>query len=69
MGRYVNHNKCFVAIFHTVLHGSGDAGEVALQSEAKESVAGGVARKSTRTWAQQSGYEPEKIFNKVSGLL
>ena len=51
---------------HTVIHGSGDAGEVALQSEAKESVAGGVARKSTRMWAQQSGYEPEKIFNKVS---
>ena len=48
---------------------SGDAGEVALQSEAKDSTGGGVARKSTRMWAQQSGYAPEKIFNKVSGLL
>ena len=48
-----------------MLCGSGDAGEVALQSEVKESTTSGVARKSTRMWAQQTGYEPEKIFHKV----
>ena len=48
-----------------MLCGSGDAGEVALQSEAKESTTSGVACKSTRMWAQQTGYEPEKIFHKV----
>ena len=53
---------------YTTLCGSGDAGEVALQSEAKESTTSGVARKSTRMWAQQTGYEPEKIFHKVGRI-
>ena len=28
-------------------------------------VAGGIERKSTRVWAQESGYDAEKIFHKV----
>ncbi|XP_062545984.1 SUMO-activating enzyme subunit 2 [Armigeres subalbatus] len=40
-----------------------EAGESALSAEANEK--GNVNRVNTRTWAQQSGYDPEKIFNKL----
>ncbi|XP_014228552.1 SUMO-activating enzyme subunit 2 [Trichogramma pretiosum] len=39
------------------------AGEEALQKEANEQ--GNVDRVSTRTWAQSTNYNPEKIFNKL----
>lgn len=39
------------------------AGESALAAEANEK--GNVDRVNTRTWAQQSGYDAEKIFNKL----
>jgi len=42
----------------------GEAGRMALHSEANEAV-GGVERKSTRVWAEETGYNPEKLFNKV----
>ena len=41
---------------------SGDAGSVALESQADE--AGNVTRTSTRIWAQQSEYDPYKLFGK-----
>ena len=45
----------------------GEAGQQALDQEAKSSSAvGGIERKSTRTWAQDSGYDAVKLFNKVS---
>ncbi|XP_013404818.1 SUMO-activating enzyme subunit 2 isoform X1 [Lingula anatina] len=44
---------------------AGDAGKQALQSEAKEDTVGGIERKSTRIWAQETGYDPMKIFNKL----
>lgn len=40
-----------------------EAGESALAADANEK--GNVDRVNTRTWAQQSGYDPEKIFNKL----
>ncbi|XP_055540431.1 SUMO-activating enzyme subunit 2 [Wyeomyia smithii] len=40
-----------------------EAGETALAAEANEK--GNVDRVNTRTWAQQTGYDPEKIFNKL----
>ncbi|XP_021700868.1 SUMO-activating enzyme subunit 2 [Aedes aegypti] len=40
-----------------------EAGESALAAEANEK--GNVDRVNTRTWAQQCGYDPEKIFNKL----
>lgn len=40
-----------------------EAGESALSAEANEK--GNVDRVNTRTWAQQCGYDPEKIFNKL----
>lgn len=43
----------------------GDAGQKALQSQASEAV-GGIERKSTRVWAEESGYDSSKLFNKVS---
>ena len=46
----------------------GEAGQSALESDAKKGVTGGIERKSTRSWAQEIGYDPEKIFNKVSIL-
>ena len=47
----------------------GEAGKAALESEAKKGVTGGIERKSTRAWAMEIGYDPEKIFNKVSIVL
>ena len=44
----------------------GDAGITALQSGPSEAV-GGIERKSTRVWAEQTGYNPQKLFNKVCG--
>ena len=43
----------------------GDAGQTALQSEAKQDQVGGLERKSTRGWAQEIGYDAMKLFNKV----
>lgn len=40
-----------------------EAGESALSADANEK--GNVDRVNTRTWAQQCGYDPEKIFNKL----
>ncbi|XP_055637305.1 SUMO-activating enzyme subunit 2 [Toxorhynchites rutilus septentrionalis] len=40
-----------------------EAGESALAAEANDK--GNVDRVNTRTWAQQCGYDPEKIFNKL----
>lgn len=40
-----------------------EAGESALASDANEK--GNVDRVNTRTWAQQCGYDAEKIFNKL----
>ncbi|XP_053694308.1 SUMO-activating enzyme subunit 2 [Sabethes cyaneus] len=40
-----------------------EAGETALAEEANEK--GNVNRVNTRAWAQQTGYDPEKIFNKL----
>ncbi|XP_012940030.1 SUMO-activating enzyme subunit 2 [Aplysia californica] len=42
-----------------------DAGQTALESEAKEDTVGGIVRKSTRAWAMETGYDAEKIFNKL----
>ena len=46
----------------------GTAGEKAVQNQEKENVAGGIERASTRTWAEEIGYDPVKLFNKVSEL-
>ncbi|XP_064598991.1 SUMO-activating enzyme subunit 2-like [Liolophura sinensis] len=40
-----------------------EAGESALSSEAKTD--GGIERTSTRAWAKECGYSPEKLFNKL----
>ncbi|KAK7114229.1 hypothetical protein V1264_000319 [Littorina saxatilis] len=42
-----------------------EAGQSALQSEAKTDEIGGIERKSTRVWAMNTGYDPEKLFNKL----
>lgn len=42
-----------------------DAGKSALESEAKSGAIGGIERRSTRAWAEESDYNPEKLFNKV----
>lgn len=47
----------------------GGAGEKAVQNQEKENVAGGIERASTRTWAEEIGYDPVKLFNKVSYVL
>ena len=47
----------------------GEAGEKAVQSKEKEDMAGGIERASTRTWAEEIGYDPVRLFNKVSSLL
>lgn len=49
-------------VYTIFIHHSGDAGSVALQGQADE--AGNVTRTSTRTWAQQSEYDPHKLFGK-----
>ncbi|XP_020915543.1 SUMO-activating enzyme subunit 2 isoform X2 [Exaiptasia diaphana] len=42
-----------------------DAGEKALQKEAETDAIGGVARQSTRQWAQDIGYDSVRLFNKL----
>ena len=42
-----------------------EAGQAALGSEAKSDTAGGIERKSTRGWAEETGYNALKIYNKV----
>ncbi|RUS81161.1 hypothetical protein EGW08_011069 [Elysia chlorotica] len=42
-----------------------DAGKAALDAEAKKDAIGGIERKSTRAWAVETGYNAEKIFNKL----
>ncbi|GFO25436.1 sumo-activating enzyme subunit 2 [Plakobranchus ocellatus] len=42
-----------------------DAGKSALDSEAKKDAIGGIERKSTRAWAVETGYNAEKLFNKL----
>ncbi|CAF4865150.1 unnamed protein product [Pieris macdunnoughi] len=44
---------------------AGDAGASALN--AKESETGNVERKSTRMWAADTNYDPEKLFSKLFG--
>jgi len=46
---------------------SGDAGISALEtkSSAAENSAGGIERKSTRLWAEESVYDTSKLFNKA----
>ena len=44
----------------------GTAGQKAAQSQGNENAAGGIERASTRTWAEEIGYDPVKLFNKVS---
>ncbi|KAI8426546.1 hypothetical protein MSG28_005343 [Choristoneura fumiferana] len=44
---------------------AGDAGSSALTSEGTS--AGNVERKSTRTWAAETNYDPEKLFSKLFG--
>jgi len=43
----------------------GGAGEKAVQNQEKENAAGGIERASTRTWAEEIGYDPVKLFNKL----
>lgn len=43
---------------------AGEAGQSALETEAKD-VAGGVERKSTRAWAVETSYDAKKLFNKL----
>lgn len=46
-----------------------EAGQTALETEAKENTTGGIERKSTRAWAQDISYNPEKLFNKVLNVI
>ena len=46
-----------------------DAGKAALDAEAKKDAIGGIERKSTRAWAVETGYNAEKLFNKVSWVM
>lgn len=43
-----------------------DAAQSALTGQAKSDVVGGIQRKSTRGWAEETGYDALKLFNKVS---
>ena len=47
----------------------GAAGERAAQAQANEHAVGGIERTSTRAWAEKVGYDPVKLFNKVSPAL
>ena len=47
----------------------GGAGEKAVKNQEKGNAAGGIERASTRTWAEEIGYDPVKLFNKVSFTL
>ncbi|XP_052714567.1 SUMO-activating enzyme subunit 2-like [Crassostrea angulata] len=42
-----------------------EAGQTALEQKEQSNVAGGIERKSTRTWAMETGYDAKKIFNKL----
>ncbi|XP_067929209.1 SUMO-activating enzyme subunit 2-like [Watersipora subatra] len=44
---------------------AGEAGKSALIGEAKADVTGGIERTSTRTWAEETGYNAAKLFNKL----
>ena len=48
---------------------SGDAGSKALENAVSENAVGGIERKSTRVWALETGYDAEKLFNKVCILI
>ena len=45
----------------------GDAGRLALEmkSSVAENSSGGIERKSTRLWAEESQYDTSKLFNKA----
>ena len=47
----------------------GEAGERAVTSKEKENATGGIERASTRSWAEEIGYDPVRLFNKVSSRL
>jgi len=57
---------CFITICWVIC--KAQAGQTALDTEDKKTPGGGIERKSTRTWAQEIGYDAEKLFNKVSLL-
>ena len=42
-----------------------EAGERALQNDSSNGASGGLQRTSTRTWAEETGYNAAKLFNKV----
>ncbi|KAJ8303465.1 hypothetical protein KUTeg_019861 [Tegillarca granosa] len=44
---------------------AGEAGQSALQTDAKDDAVGGIKRQSTRMWAMETGYNPKKLFNKL----
>lgn len=44
---------------------AGEAGEAALNSASKGDAHGGIERKSTRAWARDTGYNPQKLFAKL----
>jgi ubiquitin-like 1-activating enzyme E1 B len=44
-----------------------NAGDAALNSEAKDDTVGGIERRSTREWAKSTGYDPVKLFTKLFG--
>ena len=43
-----------------------EAGERALQNDSDNGATGGVQRASTRAWAEDTGYDSAKLFNKVN---
>lgn len=43
----------------------GEAGERAVTSKEKENATGGIERASTRSWAEEIGYDPVRLFNKL----
>lgn len=49
----------------SVFKPTAEAGQTALEQKEQSNVAGGIERKSTRTWAMETGYDAKKIFNKV----
>lgn len=44
---------------------TGEAGQSALEKDSAENAVGGIQRKSTRAWANETSYNPHKLFNKV----
>ncbi|KAM7425991.1 E1 ubiquitin-activating protein uba2 [Porites harrisoni] len=43
----------------------GEAGERAVTNKEKENATGGIERASTRSWAEEIGYDPVRLFNKL----